>query len=63
VVEGAEERVARRALNALFHGATLGPLFTEKVLTVGSITFGTPEWFTPGTGKRKIRDSRQLSEV
>ena len=59
VVEGEEERIARKALHALLHDETLGPLFRDKLLTMGGITFGSAGWFTNGTGKRQIGDCRQ----
>lgn len=59
VVGGEEERIARKALNSLLHGKTLAPLFRDKALAMGGITFGNEAWFSNGTGKRQIGDCRQ----
>jgi phenylacetate-CoA ligase len=58
VLAGEEEGVARKALNALLHGETLAPLFENKALAVGGITFGDELWFSNGTAKRQISDTR-----
>lgn len=62
VVGGEEERIARKALNVMLRGEELGRLFKEKVLTVGSITFGSAGWFTNGTVKRQISDNRHKTD-
>ena len=59
VCEGEEERVAREAVAVLFRTETVAPLFRQRVLTVGSITFNKEGWLTTGTGKRRIKDNRQ----
>jgi phenylacetate-coenzyme A ligase PaaK-like adenylate-forming protein len=58
VCEGAEERVAREAVAALLRTEPLAPLFRNRALAMGSMTFNTAGWFTTGTGKRQIRDNR-----
>jgi phenylacetate-coenzyme A ligase PaaK-like adenylate-forming protein len=58
VSEGAQERVAREAVAALMRTAPIAPLFQQRALAMGSITFNTAGWFTPGTGKRQISDCR-----
>jgi phenylacetate-coenzyme A ligase PaaK-like adenylate-forming protein len=59
VREGEEERVARETVAVLRRANPLAPLFRDRALAVGSITFDTAGWFTTGTGKRQISDCRQ----
>lgn len=63
VREGEDERVAREAVAALLRSEPLASLFRQKALAVGSITFDTAGWFTPGTGKRRISDNRQRKNI
>ncbi|MDD2736899.1 MAG: AMP-binding protein [Desulfuromonadaceae bacterium] len=58
VCEGEEERVARKVVSILFHAEQIAPLFLQRVLTVGSITFSVEGWLTTGVGKRRIKDNR-----
>lgn len=58
VCEGEEERVARETVAVLSRAEPVALLFRQRVLTVGSITFSREGWLTTGTGKRRIRDSR-----
>ena len=58
VCDGEEERVARKVISALYKNETLAPLFQQKALTVGSVTFNRAGWSSNGTVKRQIRDSR-----
>ncbi|MBI5483452.1 MAG: phenylacetate--CoA ligase family protein [Deltaproteobacteria bacterium] len=58
VCDGEEERVARMIVATLFQNEALAPLFQQKVLTVGSVTFNREGWSSNGTVKRQIRDSR-----
>jgi phenylacetate-coenzyme A ligase PaaK-like adenylate-forming protein len=59
VCEGEEERVARKVVSVLFHAEQIAPLFLQRILTVGSITFSGEGWLTTGVGKRCINDSRK----
>jgi len=59
VCEGDEERVAREAVAVLLRTDPIAPLFRSRALSMGSITFNPAGWFTTGTGKRQIKDSRQ----
>jgi phenylacetate-CoA ligase len=58
VLDGKEERVAREAADALFRAEPVSQFFRQRMLTVGGITFSDADWFTTGTGKRRITDSR-----
>lgn len=60
VCPGQEERIARKAVAVLSRADTTVPLLRLGGLSLGSITFDTDGWFTNGTGKRQIRDVRQL---
>lgn len=59
VCVGEEERVARKVVSILFHAEQIAPLFLQRCLTVGSISFSTEGWLTTGTGKRRIFDRRE----
>lgn len=59
VCKGEEERIAREAVAVLLRSEPVAPLFRQRALTVGSITFNTDGWLTNGTGKRQIKDFRQ----
>jgi len=62
-VPGGEERVARRTLSALLHGAVTGTLFKEKVLYLENIAFSNTGWMGNGVVKRQIQDRRVSDTV
>lgn len=57
-----EEKIAREAVAALLRTEPAATLFRQKALSLGSITFSKEGWFTTGTGKRQIKDSRSIPQ-